>query len=440
MRTNSARSTGWLYEDDPMADQSGVVAMRAISKLAPMLGLAVAVVLVTASPASAGVAQPAEVSTNPADFTPDVNDGAVHKVLQVGATLYAGGVFTSVTKGRTVARQNVFSFNATTGAVQAFAPKVDGIVWTLASDGNSLYVGGDFTSVNGVARRGLAKLDLTTGAVDRRFDAHLDGKVRDAAFAGRRLIIGGTFAKRLQAVDPATGADTGYLNLGISGSVDPAAGPTKIQRFAVNGAGTRLVAVGNFTTVSGQPRWRAFVADLGASSAAVDAWNYPPLAQPCAGVRIDYVRDVDFSPDGTYFVIVSTGFVSLPGQIGTAVCDAAARFETAVPAPTRPTWINYTGGDTLHSVVVTGAAVYVQGHNRWLNNPLGQDSAGPGAVPREGIGAIDPNTGLASSWNPGKGRGVGGMDLLATPQGLWVPSDTEHIGGETHRRIAFFPL
>jgi hypothetical protein len=414
--------------------------MQAISRLATAFGLAVAVALVTAAPASAGVAQPAEVSTDPADVTPDVDDGAVYKVLQVGDTLYAGGSFSSVTKGATVARRNLLSFDVTTGAVHAFAPKVDGVVWALASDGTSLYVGGDFTAVNGVARRGLAKLDLTTGAVDRNFDARLDGKVRDAVFISGRLIIGGTFAKRLQAVDPATGADTGYVDLGISGSVDPGAGPTKIQRFAVDPAGTRLVAVGNFTAVSGQPRWRAFVADLGPSSAAVDAWNYPPLAQPCSSERIDYVRDVDFSPDGTYFVMVSTGFVPLPGQLGTAICDAAARFETAVPNPTQPTWINYTGGDTLHSVVVTGAAVYVQGHNRWLNNPLGADSAGPGAVPREGIGAIDPNTGLATDWNPGKGRGVGGMDLLATPQGLWVPSDTEHIGGETHKRIAFFPL
>ena len=32
------------------------------------------------------------------------------------------------------------------------------------------------------------------------------------------------------------------------------------------------------------------------------------------------------------------------------------------------------------------------------------------------------------------------MDLYATPQGLWVPSDTEEIAGEIHKRIAFFPL
>ena len=126
-------------------------------------------------------------------------------------------------------------------------------------------------------------------------------------------------------------------------------------------------------------------------------------------------------------------------QIGLMVCDAAAAVRDRAPNPTRPTWINYTGGDTLHSVVVTGAAVYVQGHPRWLNNPYGLETPGPGAVERKGIAAINPSTGLASSWNPGKTRGIGGMDLYATPQGLWVPSDTEQIGGENPQADRVLP-
>ncbi len=111
-----------------------------------------------------------------------------------------------------------------------------------------------------------------------------------------------------------------------------------------------------------------------------------------------------------------------------------------VPAPAKPTWINYTGGDTLHSVAVSGAAVYVQGHQRWLDNPQGADSAGAGAVDRPGIGAIDPATGLALPWNPGKTRAVGGKDMLLTTSGLWVGSDGKYFGGESRPRIAFAPL
>jgi hypothetical protein len=217
------------------------------------------------------------------------------------------------------------------------------------------------------------------------------------------------------------------------------AGPTEVYRFAVNPAGTRLVGVGNFTTVGGQTRWRAFMLTLGAT-ATVNPWWYPPLQNMCAADSLpDYMRDVDFSPDGSWFAVVATGFVPQAGGVGRDLCDATARFETGVANPTRPTWINYTGGDTLHSVAATDAAVYVQGHQRWLDNPQGRNSAGPGAVSRPGIGAIDPTSGLALPWNPTKDRGVGGKDLYVTFQGLWVGSDTTHIGGETHARIALMP-
>jgi hypothetical protein len=415
---------------------------RRTTLVAIALGLAVAAVpnLAAASPALGAV-----VNANPANHTPNVASGAVHKFVQVGGVMYAGGSFGSVSTapgvspGGTFSRSNLVAFNATTGAITSFAPAVNGVVWALATDGTSLYVGGTFSAVNGIARRGLAKLNPATGAVDTAFNANLNGNAMDAAVVGGRLIVGGTFAGRLRAVNLATGANTGYVNLGISGSVADNAGPTEVYRFAVDPAGTRLVAVGNFTTVGGQTRWRAFMLNLGAT-VTVNGWWYPPLQNMCQASSLsDYMKDVDFSPDGSWFAVVATGFVPQAGGVGRDVCDATARFETDVPNPVRPTWINYTGGDTLHSVAATDVAVYVQGHQRWLDNPQGRNSAGPGAVSRPGIGAISPTTGLALPWNPTKDRGVGGKDLYVTPQGLWVGSDTTHIGGEVRARVALMP-
>ncbi|HEV3464517.1 MAG TPA: hypothetical protein VG846_11125 [Actinomycetota bacterium] len=420
---------------------------RTLRTVLVALGLS-AVVAAVPTVASASIALGTVVSANPANFTPNVASGAVYKFTQVGGTMYAGGAFSSVSTpagvspGGTFSRSNIVAFDATSGVIStSFAPSVNGEVWAMASDGTSLWIGGTFTSVNGVARRGVAKLNPTTGAVDSAFNANLaSGKVTELALVGGRLIAGGTFPGRLRAVNPATGANTGYLNLSISGSVADNAGPVEVYRFAVNPAGTRLVAVGNFTSVAGQTRYRAFMLTLGAT-ASLNPWYYPPLQNLCRADSLpDYMRDVDFSPDGSWFAFVSTGFIPQAGGVGRDLCDAAARFETDIANPTRPTWINYTGGDTLHSVAATDVAVYVQGHQRWLNNPQGVNSAGPGAVSREGIGAIHPTTGLALSWNPGKERGVGGKDLYVTSQGLWVGSDTNRIGGETRRRIALMPV
>ena len=121
---------------------------------------------------------------------------------------------------------------------------------------------------------------------------------------------------------------------------------------------------------------------LGATSGTVNAWYYPPLQNLCRAASLpDYMRDVDFSPDGSWFAFVSTGFIPQAGGVGRDLCDATARFETDIAAPVRPTWINYTGGDTLHSVAATDVAVYVQGHQRWLDNPQGSNAAGPARSP-----------------------------------------------------------
>ncbi len=402
--------------------------------------------------ASAGsVSHDRVVSENPANVTPNVVSDtvvpqpAVFALGKRGDTIYAGGSFRTVsdaTGAATVQRDNLVAFNATSGAISAFAPVFNGEVWAIASWKSALFVGGTFSSVNGVARQGLVKLNANTGQVVAEFAPGFSGgQVTEIRIVNGRLIVGGSFPGELLALNRRTGADTGYIDLSISGKVADNAGATKVYRFAASSSGKRLVAIGNFTSVAGHERWRAFMLNLGRDGARLNPWSYAPLKRACAASTIpEYLKDVDFAPDGSYFVIVSSGALVQAGGLGTDLCDAAARFETSVQQPSEPTWINYTGGDTLHSVAVTGAAVYVQGHQRWLDNPEGKNDAGPGAVPREGIGAIDPELGTALPWNPGKTRGVGGRDLLVTQAGLWVGSDGEWFNGERRARIAFCPL
>jgi hypothetical protein len=178
--------------------------------------------------------------------------------------------------------------------------------------------------------------------------------------------------------------------------------------------------------------------NLDGAAATVNSWYDPNLDKQCAAASSlpVYLRDVDWSPDGSTFGIASTGYIPRPGDLYKSLCDAAVLYDVG---RTSPRWFNYTGGDTLHSIAVTGAVVYVGGHQRWLDNPLGVNDAGPGAVSRPGIGAIDAATGRALAWNPGKERGVGAKALYATPAGLWVGSDTRLFNGKIHDSIAFCP-
>ena len=399
--------------------------------------------------ATASIQHPAVVSEDSVDWTPHLAPGGgitkpmAFAVAQLGDTMYVGGKFQEVqdaARTTTVPRRHLVAFDATDGTLDStFTPEFDDSVYAVLAVGDSVYVGGSFDQVDGVDRPAIAKLDAQTGALDPAFSplGMASSRVSEIRLVDGRLIVGGTFKKNLVALNPATGRNTGYIDISIDGQVPLSRSKTEVYRFAVdrNAGATRLVAVGNFTTVAGQNRHRAFMLDLDAGSATLSSWYYEPLDDKCRSntpTRQAYLDDVDFSPDGSYFVFAATGYIpNLPEHFGTHICDAAARFETDELAPTEPTWINYTGGDTLHAVAVTGAAVYVQGHNRWLDN---------GAVVRRGIGAIDPDTGLANSWNPRKPADQGGQDFLATPAGLWVPSDSLRFQGEDHVGIAFVPL
>ena len=423
---------------------------RAVSAaLVTALGLSAA----ASMPAGASMSQPTITSQTPSNATPHaieddvVANAAVHTFSQVGSVMFAGGKFHSVQspwRNNTYVRNNLFSFDVATGAPTEWAPDINGTVFRTLYVAPYLYVGGDFTSADGVSSR-LVRYRVDSGAptIDRDWRPRaITGPVSDLEYVDGRLFVAGAFAKRLVALDPATGQDTDYINLSIDGSVASNAGPTAVYRFAVSPDGSRLVAIGNFTRVNGADRSRAFMADLGSTSATLSPWYYKHLMNMCRVKSLpDYLRDVDFSSDGSYFVMVSTGWVpASPGGIGKDVCDAAARFETATMNPSRPTWINYTGGDTLHSVVAVGSVVYVGGHQRWLDNPEGVDNAGPGAVSRPGIGAIDPATGKARPWNPGKTRGVGTKMIYPTATGVWFGSDGRWFGGKVHDSIAYTPL
>jgi hypothetical protein len=407
---------------------------------------AVIAALAVALPAGADFAQQRRVQINPVDNTPRVLDGEVRAFAQMGGVTVVGGDFTSVSNAAgtvKVRRTNIFAFDVRTGTILSWAPQLDAPVLALApGDGNSVYVGGAFQRVNGVAERALARISLTNGAQYPGFTATANwGDVRSLINKNGYLYAAGSFS----AINGVTRVGLARLNA-ASGAVDstfdlklaaPKLTRVKLEDMAITSDGGRLAVVGAVQQVAGQVRAQMFLVDTNVTPARLDGWYTDAYTRPCRVGFETYLRGVDFDPTNTYAVVVATGRMSGNGLM----CDSAARFELAGTGLHKPTWVNYTGGDSLYSVSATGSAIYVGGHQRWMDNPQGHESKGPGAVDRSGIAAIDPISGKATDWNPGrKPRGVGARALLATPYGLLVGSDTENLGGERHERLGLLPL
>ncbi len=389
------------------------------------------------------------VKTVPVSGTPHVLDGRVLSVVQVGNTVILGGQFTQTRDNSSttvIARSNLVAFDATTKQIStAFAPNPNGAVNVVlpTGDGETVYVGGSFTTIGGVARKSLVKVRISDGAVVTAFNpGNVAGQVKDLRLSNGRLWVAGSFThiantaqKALATIDPTSGSFNPFMRGLVAGLHN--GGFTTVGKIDVNSQGTRLIAMGNFDTLNGVKNHQLFQLDLTGVAAAASTFRTSYYETKCSSSFDSYMRDVDYSPDGLFFVVSTTGAY---GGAGIS-CDSTARFETAAGADAKPSWINNTGGDTTYAVEITSSVVYTGGHARWQNNPFKADTPGQGAVSRPGIAALDPVNGLPLSWNPTRDRGVGVFDFLVTDQGLWVASDTTRIGADYLRsRIALLPI
>ena len=430
-------------------------------------GLGVLALLGALVPANAGIQHDRVVSTNPVDWTPIIEDGGgVFGVATVGNVTVAGGSFTRVHArgGPTITRNNIVAFNSSGAISTSFVPNIATRVWDVipAGDGQSVFVGGQFTNVNGLGGTNrIARINVNTGQVMTSFRSPgFDGKVMDLHLANGRLYVGGYFSTvggvprtSLVALDPNTGADTGHLDVTVAdvfretttATIPSGYSGVGVERFAMTPDGSKLIAIGNFRTVEGQNRAQVAMLDTGGTAATLSDWATTRYSMTCHQNFPTYTLGIDTSPDGRFFVI-STGGAFSGGVNSGTLCDTIARWETDATGPGQnPTWINYMGGDTSTAVGITGSAVYIGGHFRWANNPYVGDAVGPGAVPRRGMAALDIRNGLPLSFNAGKFPlrwGVGRFD--ATPAGLWVGHDGDRMGiessAETTGRLGLMPL
>jgi hypothetical protein len=445
------------------------------------VALAASLLALVAPPASAmepGTKTAADVTS--ASWTPRIatkgNDGSVEEVRQLvecGSTMYAAGRFSSIQQGATTyTRNNAFSFSATNGAVTNWNPNVNGEVHSVAlsADCSTAYLGGSFTSVGGAPATNIAAVSTSTGLLVPGFATSASKTVHTVLLAKGHLLVGGRFTSingstkdYMVSLNPSTGKDDGYVNLNISGKyiyTDQGGQASKgnvthVYNTSLSPDGNKLLAMGVFTSVGGQARRQIFMLDLGATSATVNPWYSPEFNQNCHIVEPFWLQDASWSPDGSKIYIVSTGYkpaTNADPYVGTGyytweprggLCDVAAAFPSTSSSNVLHDWVDFTGCDSLYATAADANHVYIGGHQRWADSPLGCDGAGVQGTPAPGLGGLDPTTGELD-WNPTRSRGHGATDMLRTAAGLWIASDNfanaGSCAGESNRTgICFLP-
>lgn len=146
-------------------------------------------------------------ATTPADFipviNPDVADGRIRAIIKDNQDGYfIGGVFTSVDG---IPRVNLARLHAD-GALdlQWQAPAINNLVSALAFYNNVLYIGGAFTEIDGNARNYLAALNANAQLTD--FAHELPGRISHFAHNGNELYVAGFFT-------PVTQQDYNYISM-----------------------------------------------------------------------------------------------------------------------------------------------------------------------------------------------------------------------------------
>ncbi len=434
-----------------------------------LLGFAIVVALVALVRSSEDAsAHTTTVPERPRRDLPTVLDGTVYDMAHVGNRVYVVGNFTQIAlqDGTVVDQPSFFAYDADDGTyLSDIAPLFEnGSIRAIepTPDGTHLVIGGSFTRVDGRWRNRVAKLDLD-GEVDRIFVADVDSEVEALDVDAERVYVGGNFEtvggiarSRLAAVDAATGAvDTGFdFPITEPSAFNNANGAVKALDITPDGS--RLVVVYNALKIAGEDRVGVAQIGLGPTPTLLP-WQTDLYAtgrtEGCISSKL-WMRDMDISPNGKYFVIVTSGHDAPPA------CDTSVALPIEGEAGVEALWVTRMF-DSTFSVGISDFAVYVGGHFCYTEGPGAPDFGfdqfpkyrkpaacqtgtadanvdSPPWVARRQVAALDPATGWALEWDPGTNAQVAVFALEVTDRGLLLGHDQDRVNQVDTGRHAFF--
>jgi PKD repeat protein len=440
------------------------VAAAMVASLLPLgVGVAATVLAPSAVAAQAKPNHTKVVPAIPRRNLPRIGNGEIWDMAVIGNRVFIAGTFTSITTpaGAVIGQRYLAAYNYDTGQVDTtFRPTFDGNVNTVEAspDGTKLFIGGTFNTVNGVTRRKVASINLTTGAPVSgfAFTSTTNNPVTALAATNSTLYVGGRFTRingayrtGLAAVNSTTGAiDTGFTN-DLAGGIG-AGGVLTVQDLVLTHDDAKLMVVHTGRQIAGQDRLGVGFIDT--QTKQLLPWRSRIWDQylPVVG-GVQRIYGADIAPNDDYFVVTSGSGGDRP-----PINDTAIAFPVNGGDFVEPIWVS-RAFDSIYSVAITEAAVYIGGHFSWNESPTanqpwpGLDNVGYGngqglsgyglgdqVVRRDHLGALDTQTGTAIEWNPGSSSFEGVKAMLATPRGLFVGADGARQGGLNTGRVAFY--
>lgn len=182
-------------------------------------------------------------------------NGPVTEMVKVGALLYLIGGFSTVYDASgTKTRTNAACLDLATSLWTTWNPSpTGGTIFCVGSDGVWIYLGGVFTTVNGAARSGLARVHPTTGANDT-WAPTLDGAVKAIMYDGSSIWVGGGFTNANSSPHEYVAKFTATTGALSSWRAKKALMPTFADRYLYGvtfGAATNVVDKGSSILILG---------------------------------------------------------------------------------------------------------------------------------------------------------------------------------------------
>lgn len=295
---------------------------------------------------------------------------AARACVRVGTTDYWGGSFTLATTpgGSQVTRTNLASVNAANGALLSWSPTLDGPVrgLTVSPDSQYLYAVGDFNHVNGSIRNGAAKFKLSDGTLDATWAPSANGSVRGVAvspdnttvyISGNFTTINGSSRVLAAAVDSGSGALLTAFKPAFSDSLGSGQVEVRKIMFAPNDT-THIYCAGYFDTITnnGVISTRLALAQLNVSDGSVTSWHADLTGN--TGTTIGH--DMDFLSNG------SAIFAAFAGSDSGGDGNTFIRYNLSPVSNTR-VWNAMLDGD-VNSIATNDTYVWAGTHGDGTQN------------------------------------------------------------------------